>query len=177
MKNILFVFSTILLFASCKKEVTELPPATQTGANTFAAKINGEIWVPQGFGPFPASNLLEARWLGGNIYIHARNFSRSPKETEFEFFLKDVDKTGVYNLNTNASYPTQGANYGYFVRRNLTPTNEFMTSSVQTGRVIITRIDTVNFIVSGTFEFSAADIFGSDPPITVTEGRFDIDFY
>ncbi|HEX4876356.1 MAG TPA: DUF6252 family protein, partial [Chitinophagaceae bacterium] len=137
---------------------------------------NGEIWVPQGFGPFPANNLLEVRKLGPNMYIHARNFSRSPKETEFEFFLMDVTGPGVYRLNSTSSYPTQAVSYGYYVKRNLTPTNEFMTSATHTGTVTITKLDTVNFIVSGTFQFTASDISGSDPPITVSEGRFDIDF-
>ncbi|HEX4877223.1 MAG TPA: hypothetical protein VFV31_11175 [Chitinophagaceae bacterium] len=176
MKNILPAGLLVLIFASCKKEVTELPPETQTGANTFAAKVNGEIWVPQGFGPFPANNLLEVRKLGPNMYIHARNFSRSPKETEFEFFLMDVTGPGVYRLNSTSSYPTQAVSYGYYVKRNLTPTNEFMTSATHTGTVTITKLDTVNFIVSGTFQFTASDIFGADPPITVSEGRFDIDF-
>lgn len=176
MKNILAILLMVVLFVSCKKEVADLPPETQTGANTFGARVNGENWVPQGFGPFPANNLLEVRKLGPNMYIHARNFSRSPRETEFEFFLKDVTGPGTYLLNTTSGYPTQAVSYGYYVRRNLSPTNEFMTSSIHTGSVTITRLDTVGFIVSGTFRFTAADIFGADPPITVTEGRFDIDF-
>ncbi|MBS1947911.1 MAG: hypothetical protein JST47_09105 [Bacteroidetes bacterium] len=33
---------------SCKKSVAEpqLPPITQTGANTFGCKVNGKVWVP-----------------------------------------------------------------------------------------------------------------------------------
>ena len=176
MKNLFAAALLIVLFTSCKKEVSDLPPETQTGANTFGAKVNGEVWIPQGFGPFPANNLLEARRIGGHVIINARNFSKSPRETEFEFFLKDVYSTGVYNLNTTSGYPTQNSSYGYYVKRNLTPTNEFMTSATHTGTVTITRLDTINFVISGTFQFTAADIYGSDPPITVSEGRFDIDF-
>jgi hypothetical protein len=170
----------LVLFVSltaCEKEASELPPETQTGANTFGARVNGEIWVPQGFGIVPTAPLLEASWVLGNMYIRARNFSRSPRETEFEFYLRDVTGPGTYTLNTTSSYPTLAGNYGYFVRRNLTPTNEFMTSAQYNGTVTITRLDTVNFIVSGRFQFAAADIFGNDPPMTVSDGRFDIDFY
>ncbi len=88
MKKLFIYCLPLLLLVACKKEVEELPPATQTGANTFGAKVNGNFWIPQGFGSFPASNLLQVRRLSTNFYINARNFSSSPNETEFEIFLK-----------------------------------------------------------------------------------------
>jgi hypothetical protein len=74
MKILFTAFISVLFLSSCKKEVTELPPATQTGANTFGAMVDGKIWVPQGFGSIPSNNLLEARLLGNNLYIVAQNF-------------------------------------------------------------------------------------------------------
>ena len=44
---------TLLMAAGCKKETTlenelaKLPPATQTGANTFGCLLNGKAWVAQ----------------------------------------------------------------------------------------------------------------------------------
>ena len=176
MKNILTVaLSVVVLSTACKKEVTELPPATQTGANTFGAKVNGEFWVPQGFGPIPANDILEARLLPNrDLYVHARNFSASPNEREFEIFLKGVRTPGTYPLNTTVSYPNTSVNYGYFVKRNITPQNEWITSATNTGSVTITRIDTVALIVSGTFQFNALNIYNAPEPLSVTEGRFDI---
>ena len=57
MKNIFSgIISFLLLFfisgCSCKKLVTGsngLPPATQTGANTFGFLLNGQPWVPKGW--------------------------------------------------------------------------------------------------------------------------------
>jgi hypothetical protein len=49
----------------------------------------------------------------------------------------------------------------------------YMTSSMHTGKVQFTRIDTINRIVSGTFEFSAIDK-NTGKTIKVTDGRFDI---
>ncbi len=52
-KIILLFFSLSGIFASCKKESTpqdelsKLPPATQTGANTFSCLVNGKAWVAQ----------------------------------------------------------------------------------------------------------------------------------
>ncbi len=174
MKKILISCLSVALLASCKKEVTELPGATQTGANTFGAKVNGVFWAPQGFGPFPANDILEARMSGHDIVINARNFSSSPNETEFQLTIFNVFAPGTYLLNSDVIHPNGAASYGYYVKRNFTPDNEWLTSSTYTGRVIITRIDDVNMIVSGTFEFNALNIYNAPEPITVTEGRFDL---
>ncbi|MBK8748949.1 MAG: hypothetical protein IPM04_14255 [Saprospiraceae bacterium] len=58
MYKILISTFALFLFVACKKEVEELPPATQTGANTFGAKVDGQFWVAKGFGPF----LLMISW-------------------------------------------------------------------------------------------------------------------
>jgi hypothetical protein len=173
MKKILIGCFSAALLASCKKEVTALPAATQTGANTFGAKVNGVLWKPQGFGPLPANDILEARMSGHDIIINARNFSSSPNETEFQLTIYNVTAPGTYMLNTDVTHPNGTASYGYYVKRNFTPQNEWLTSSNYTGQVIITRIDDVNRIVSGTFEFSAGSIYNTEV-LQVTEGRFDV---
>ena len=168
-KPILSLLILAAIFSSCKKEVSELPPATQTGANTFGAKVNGELWIPQGFGPIPANNLLEARMLpSGDVIINARNFSSSPNETEFELVILAVTGPGTYTLSTS--------NYGYYVKRNITPENEWQTNVQYTGTINITKLDTVARFVSGTFQFNAINLYNTPQPLTVTEGRFDIKF-
>lgn len=174
MKKLLLLCLPLLLLMSCKKEVTELPPATQTGANTFGAKVNGNFWIPQGFGPAPASNLLEAIRLGPNFYIRARNFASSPNETEFEIFIKDLTGPGTYQLNTTMGARSTGASYGYYEKRNFTPISEWLTSATYSGSVTITLMDVTNNILSGTFQFTAEDVFGTGATITVSEGRFDV---
>lgn len=173
MKNILSLALLALLFVSCKKSVDELPAATQTGANTFGAKIDGNLWAPQGFGPLPANDILEARMSGHDITINARNFASSPNETEFQLTIYNVTAPGTYQFNSNVSHPNGAASYGYYVKRNITPQNEWLTSATYTGTVTITRIDDVNRIVSGTFEFNAGSIYNAEV-IHVTEGRFDV---
>jgi Family of unknown function (DUF6252) len=174
MKKILAGCLFLCLLGACKKEVNELPPATQTGANTFGAKVDGKLWAPQGFGPFPANDILEARMSGHDITINARNFSSSPNETEFQLTIYNVTAPGTYLFNTDVSHPNGAASYGYYVKRNFTPENEWLTSSTYTGSVNITRIDDVNMIVSGTFQFNALNIYNSPVPITVIDGRFDV---
>ena len=174
MKNILTAVLCLFLFAACNKDVEELPPATQTGAHTFGAKVGSEFWIPQGFGPFPAHDILEARFTGPtSIMINARNFSKSPRETEFEIFLINVTGPGTYTMNTDVTRPTVAASYAYYVERKITPTGEWKTNAQHTGTVTITTDDRTNKILAGTFQFQAASLY-SDAPVTVTDGRFDV---
>jgi hypothetical protein len=176
MKNIFLLALLALSLAGCKKDVDELPEPTQTGANTFGAKVDGEFWVPQGFGIVPTAPLIEARYSGNNsVVINARNFGSSPNETEFELYLLNVTGTGTVLLNQNTSnYPNQSASYGYYVKRKIRPLFEYLTSAQHTGRVDITRLDKDANIISGTFEFRGADKTDPSQTVTVTEGRFDV---
>lgn len=176
--KIFFAFCFIILSASlfsCSKEVSELPEATQTGANTFGCKIDGSFWVPAGFGIVPTASILEARFMPGrDLIINARNFSSSPVETELELFVKNAKAPGTYLLNTNVSYPTIVASYGYYVHRKITPDNEWITSGEYTGSITITKIDTVNGFVSGNFAFHAINLYNTPQSMNITEGRFDV---
>jgi len=97
MKNQFLILSLLAFaIASCKKEINELPQATDTGAHTFGAKVNGVMWKPQGFGPFPANDILESTVAGNDIQIWARNFASSPNETEFYLLIKDVTGPGTF---------------------------------------------------------------------------------
>ena len=175
-KKILFVAAIALAaFTSCKKEIKSLPEETQTGAGTFGAKINGENWGPLKAGVLPTAPILEARFGADNsVFINARNFSRTPIETEMEIYLKNVTAPGTFELNTDTSpFPNQSASYAYYVKRNVTLIDEWITNKVATGQVVVTKIDVPNRIISGTFQFTANAKYGSDP-ISVTEGRFDV---
>ena len=175
MKKILTGCLFLCLLYSCKKDVAELPADTETGANTFGAKINGELWVPQGLGTIPANNLLESQLFpNGDLRIRARNFASSPNETEFDMFITGIIAPGTYLLNKNVSYPALSASFGYYVKRKLTPIDEWITSSTISGSVTITKLDVVNHIVSGTFQFNAASIYTPSQVLSVTDGRFDL---
>lgn len=176
MKSIVTILSCLLLLTSCKKDVDELPAATQTGANSFGLKLNGGFWVPQKFGIAPTAPILEASYSGNNsVFINARDFSSSPTETEFEIYLTNITGPGTFPLNQlTFKYPNQQASYAYYIKRKFMPLNEWITSNQFTGNVIVTRFDTTNHIISGTFEFTAGSIDNTADPITVTEGRFDV---
>lgn len=175
MNKLSLIFIALLFFAACKKEVTELPPATETGANTFGAKVNGEFWIPQGFGPIPANDILTSQLFpNGDVRIRAKNFASSPNETEFDLFITGVTAPGTYLLNVNSGYPGLSSSYGHFVKRKINPIDEWITTSTYTGSVTITRVDQLTRIVSGTFQFTAGSIYNAGQTLSVTEGRFHL---
>ncbi len=176
--HLIIALSFMLFGSACKKSVTDddLPPATQTGANTFGAKVNGQAWIPQRFGAVPASNILEARFVGNDLIINARNFANSPNETEFEIRVIGATGPGNYSFNTNVTHPSFASSYAYYVKRNINPQNEWITSATSTGTVNITRLDPSARIVSGTFSFNALNIYNAPEPLSVTEGRFDVKY-
>lgn len=178
MKNIITGIFVLAILVGCKKEVSELPPATQTGANTFGARVDGQFWVPKGFGPFPANDILSAHFAPGHdLFIEAMNLASSPNETEITLFIKGATAPGTYLLNMPSSGPPSTAvSYGYYVKRNITPENEWITSSQYTGSVTITTIDSINRFVSGTFQFNAINMYNTPTPLSVTEGRFDVKY-
>ena len=177
MKNILLSSLFVAVLFSCKKKVDELPEPTQIGANTFGARVDGNLWVPQGFGIAPTAPILEASYAvqGGVVLINARNFGSSPTETEIELYLTNVTGAGTFQLNQSTQkYPNQTGNYAYYIERRFMPRNEWITTPQATGSVQITKFDTTAKIISGTFGFSAANTDGSSQRLNVTEGRFDI---
>lgn len=176
MKNFLLALIALAIFCGCKKDVDELPAATETGANTFGAKIDGELWVPQKFGIAPTTPIVEARFGGNNsVFINARNFSSSPTETEFEIHIKNITGPGTYQLNQATNkYPDESASYGYYVKRKFMPLNEWITSNQYTGNVVVTKYDIPNKIISGTFSFTAGSTDNTAEPLIVTDGRFDV---
>jgi hypothetical protein len=177
MKNLLFFVCSVLLFAGCKKSIDVLPEASQTGANTFGLKLNGEFWIPQKFVGINTP-ILNAQLSGSSVndlLITAQNFASEPTETQFTLYIKNISGPATYQLNqTTDIYPNASGNYAYYVKRKINPLNEWITNSQYTGTVTITKWDLANDIVSGTFEFKAGSIDSSADPITVTEGRFDV---
>ena len=176
MKKALLGLFAVVLLVSCKKQIDELPETTETGSNTFGVKLNNELWGPMKQGVMYTPAILEARFFGPTtLKINARNFASTPKESEMEIYLLDVNETGTYPLNQNTSeYPNADGNYIYYVERTITPTNEWITSSKYTGSVTITKLDRVKKIVAGTFNFSSVSMGLNPKTLHATEGRFDI---
>lgn len=165
--KLISVFS--LLIISCNKNddnssqnpIDELPPATQTGENTFGCLINGEA--------FEVTNTSNqaAIYQGGLL-----QFSGSINDS-------DIDQSIAFNLvdplNENQTYFFDEISYkaGYTINTNeLICIYEF--DETYQGSLTFSKIDLTNFIVSGTFEFST--VTGDCEMVNITNGRFDLQY-
>ena len=177
-KLVYFVLAAVLLVnAGCEDDnifmqlidppAKVLPPATQTGANTFGCKVNGRVWLPS-----------ETAWVEfrqGALDIRAKN--KWDKNTAVVLNIGDftISGTGTYQISGNTPYYSRG----YYSRENKTGGyDSFQTDDINTGTIIITRIDTnqLHYIVSGVFSFKARDEITGEI-IEISEGRFDLRKY
>ena len=195
MKTNLFRLSCYILLlaftscSSCKKNEPPkpedtLPPATQTGAGTFGCLIDGIPYAPigsQGIGGWiPPARGGYTTQLSQSPTRNNVKFSGNNEGARFQIYVRSVSKPGTYPLNfdTNPGY-LYPENYAVFYknvqidRYGTTRLDTYVTTSQVTGSVTFTRADTVNNIVSGTFEFKAKNLVDGKI-ISVSGGRFDL---
>jgi|GEM_PF-308806 len=175
-----FLFLILLTNTHCKvccipSLPNVLPPATQEGKNTFGCKINGVVWLPL-FSCF-AQTTGNCNALGFSIYPLA-TLSRLPIAFTLSARRQIYDTTfSMFNMYTGSSRITKAGNVTdsvtiiYFEGA-----NEFSYfPPVQTsGAFDITKLDTVNSIISGTFHFTLYNSKGDS--VVVTDGRFDLTY-
>ena len=173
MKNIILILITTFTLSCCNKEddnpqnpIDQLPLATQTGANTFGCLINGE--------PFVVTNtsLQTAIYQDGGLLIGGQK-NINNNLTQVSMFISEANigviiaENNLYVLNSNSvpkgEYYIENQNCFYF------------TSSNYTGSLMITKIDNINFIISGKFEFKSISENCADI-INITNGRFDLQY-
>ena len=172
MKKIKFlqIIALCLTLSSCEsceeKEWDTLPPETQIGANTFGCYVNGELFVKKkgefGFMVSPplsayydSNQVLSINCGGrdemGEICLRVRNPVEGIKQATLWATL-----TKIVNTEDNKTY---------IVTYNMV---------ANTGEIVLTKLDIVNRIVSGRFQFQGrySGTLG-DSIVFVTNGRFD----
>lgn len=178
---------TISLSFQCKKQnictdpVCQLPPATQTGANTFGCLVDGKPWTANtsdGFGLDKIS--IGYRFVDKDTFFIIRTHRRHKREgidSDVALFMQGGNKPGIFPLKDNDAIgprlSTPAGSVGvYQISKNYSyPTYE--TDSVHTGQVTITKYDLAHKVASGTFYFTAQDA-NTDSIIHITDGRFDV---
>lgn len=165
-----------LILSACDER---LPEPTTKGANIFACKVNGKSWIPDASRSFNGkrlsllySNLFKPKM---NFVLYATRITNK-ESTRIQLALEDVRTTGTqyFAYDTNP-YPAELHYKNHAVYTEYKPgTADYMTNTRYTGSINFTRVDTINHIISGTFEFTAENTDGSGETIRVTDGRFDI---
>jgi hypothetical protein len=183
----------IIFLAGCSKDSTtkdpiaQLPPATQTGANTFGVVINNQVFYPRdGSGNFgggkPSKGLMTWGDASGNDNfdeIDCGNFKDGKPANKMLIHLQSLNKNGAgdYVLNTsNFQHLSWGLlqNYIYCsVYESSLNGWRYYSSYENSGKVTITRYDLPNRIVSGFFSGKLRLKDGTEE-IEITNGRFDI---
>lgn len=168
------ILLTVILTASmkCKKEPTTdpdgLPKATQTGADIFACKVNGENWISKKF-----RNNISGGIANDTTYVQGA----LDKEDYFEVFI--IKLQGQYKTGNTVKLNEPSRKYCLYT----TTKDCFLVdhgygvgiSKSSAGEVTFTKIDTVRKILSGTFWFDIpTDKCGI---LKITDGRFDIRYY
>ena len=173
-KSLFFILIAIMVFSSCSKDRDEdptvLPAATQSGANTAGALIDGKIWVATKK-PLNSAN-------GSGTYCEKYNDNFIIKldlRSDVNNYNNSIFiKVLIINLELNKTYAIinqdPNSDYNFAIYTDSSGKN-YSTESNYVGSIKISRIDIQNQIVSGNFEFKAVDNNGNI--VKVTDGRFD----
>lgn len=170
-----FLFLLLISNTRCKKSATPPnipPPVTEEGKNTFGCKVNGKIWRPYATcHAFWGRQCLE---LGFEVYpgdtLHKLPMSfvlQTESNTDSSGFLmytyaSNITQTGNIIDSVNLMFFKLGNQY-----YNHPPNHS-------SGVVNVTKLDTVNNIMAGTFSFTLYN--STNDSVVVSDGRFDLTF-
>ena len=175
--NHFLMLAALLGLSQCRKDPAPTPPpvnqvdllpsATQTGRRTFGCLVNGQPWTPAG-NPF-AGPLFTAEYDKQHLRLIATRGIVSNGATTLEAIQIEIDSISGPKKFILSSDNSSFTNY-----ENVTAKCIYYTDATHPAAVIITRLDLVNRIVSGTFDFTLET--PGCGKVTVTEGRFDSPF-
>ena len=163
-------------FAQCKKTKTDpedqLPPATQTGANTFGCLVNGKVYIPKGFSGTGSPNPKMTYDIGINglpfMQIVSNQYNSNNSIGNFIIGIDSLTSIGNYFISTNKKQVGFGStlfpNCGILANDDL---------QFKIGTVTITKreIYPTSGIISGIFNFKIKP--NNCDTLFFTEGRFD----
>ncbi|WP_299108882.1 DUF6252 family protein [uncultured Tenacibaculum sp.] len=170
----IIMFFALLVLTSCStddiiKPQTELPPITQTGANTVGCLVDGKVFLPRTNNPLGNPVVTCFYQFVNNQWHFSLGFSNNQKENlrgvnigSKNISLKEGQSYDLLLDSGNNAFAT----YFDFVNPDFTTTNEV------TGKILISKIDSSQSIISGTFWFDAVNSNGEI--IKIRDGRFDM---
>ena len=171
MKKLILIFtiSGLLYGCSTKDEpiaqtpLSQLPAATQTGANTFGCLLDGQVFKPD-----LGNNNFQCyyQFINGEYFFYIRGSKRINAIYSSVYIVsknKQIAQGQEYDLKEEVNFGVFGAlSIGLPL---------YITSKINTGKLKITKLDEINQIVSGTFFFDVVNNQGVKHEIR--DGRFD----
>ena len=201
MKKYLLIFiSLLLILFSCKKDPVSppvdnidlhkypgLPDATQSGLNTMGCLINGKPWVADvdGFvlkesqkpvyctyGELRPKIASYDSLLFSTLFNQRLNWredkARYEIQNAFIIQLKPIRKVGTYELKD--MYQNK---FEYWFDQIDEPIKIYEIDTAKPQYFEITKLDTIQNIISGVFDLKMKRISDSNDTIQITNGRFD----
>ena len=173
MRKVKIVCFLILLplLSSCFlfDDAETLPDKTETGRNSFGCYVNGELVQIR------HTQLSRAETQGDFFFIRFSNtvdnqlYADPLKNFSFRI-TKKIEEDVAYDLTDIDFY---NVTYTDFI--DAQPNCTYQKTDVIKGNITFSKIDRINYIISGTFEFEAST--QNCVAINVTEGRFDMKYY
>jgi hypothetical protein len=170
--------ATLTQCSKCKREdpapadqASQLPPATQTGANTFGCLVNGKPYTPQGRVGLGSNFAVsyDPTFNGGDLIVSTYSAAGTANRQYLSVLGNHIKKAGNYQFSSSNEAGaffddnTRTVSCDYYDSRN--------SGSFSKGAITITRLDLQAGVVAGTFAVSIAKP-GCDT-LKVTQGRFD----
>ena len=167
MKRILVLIITTFTLCCCNKDdnnsqnpVAQLPPATQTGKNTFGCLINEEPFIVKNTSKQTAIYQGSVLQIGGSI---------DNSNIDVNIIIRISENISI---NTSYNLTNTPLNQSLFINNKNGCYYDYINTS--SGTVTITNFDQTNFIISGTFSFST--VTDECEFINITNGRFDLQY-
>jgi len=185
-KTILFILMAVFVLQSCKKDdekettenqVEQLPPATQTGAGTFACYVNGKAFIDKSGGWFNCFY----QFVDGKYYFSIQGHDYDYKNNinyPWSIGLGSIDMTIAENVTISLheyNSDTPCASGFVMFSRSAIDSKDAITNQEYTGELIITKMDFNTRIISGTFWFDVQNPYTGER-VEIREGRFDTKF-
>ena len=202
MKKYLLISISIFVLFSCKKDPVAptppvdnidlhkypgLPDATQSGLNTMGCLINGKPWVADvdGFvlkesqkpvyctyGELRPKIASYDSLLFSTLFNQSLNWredkARYEIQNSFNLQLKPIKKVGTYELKD--MYQNK---FEYWFDQIDEPIKIYEIDTAKPQYFEITKLDTIQNIISGVFDLKMKRISDSNDTIQITNGRFD----
>lgn len=180
----LAILTVAILFIGCIKDdslpwpLSELPPATQTGENTFGCLINGEPFVPGIYTWNPLAHKLQSVYDEPNYGVTYDNRFSLHATYETDSIYNSVG-FGIFPVLMAGMY--EKANSVFFSVSVATKNNDsykiYYLDTTSYHEILIKNLDTVKNIASGTFEMDMREIDDSTDILQIRHGRFDVRYF
>jgi len=178
MKKLLLLLTITVTLSCCNKNdddqptnpIDQLPPATQIGANTFGALLDGEPFIPSG-----GTNPLDCvyQFVNGGYFFALQGNKRDSNNNLITIAIGinnlQIEQGESYDLLENVDGNASGGTGFTFT---IADNQSSSTNSQFTGELTITKLDFTNNIVSGTFWFDVEHPVTGET-VEIREGRFD----